>query len=114
MILVDKRITKALISLRGRAGWSAPVLLANTRRQVFSRQGSNKIGNPRHATTLKYWFLGWVMWRWIFGFCGMVLGVLSSLAIFLLRKRELVVLRLPVSLPHCTVGWGVICDCGIS
>ena len=34
-----KRITKALIRLRGCAGWSAPVLFANPRRQVFSRRG---------------------------------------------------------------------------
>ena len=39
MILLDKRITKALISLRGCAGWSAPVLFANSRREVFSRRG---------------------------------------------------------------------------
>ena len=39
MILLDKLITKALISLRGCAGWSAPVLFANSRRQVFLRQG---------------------------------------------------------------------------
>ena len=34
-----KRITKALISLRGCADWSAPVLIANPRRQIFSRWG---------------------------------------------------------------------------
>ena len=39
MILSEKRITKALIRLRGCAGWSAPVLFANPRRQVFSRRG---------------------------------------------------------------------------
>ena len=39
MIFSKKRITKALISLRGCAGWSGPVLLANPRRQVFSRGG---------------------------------------------------------------------------
>ena len=39
MILSNKRITKALIRLRGRAGWSAPVLFANPRRQVFSCRG---------------------------------------------------------------------------
>ena len=39
MILFKKRITKALIRLRGCAGWSAPVLFASTQRQVFSRQG---------------------------------------------------------------------------
>ena len=44
MILLDKRITKALISLRGCAGWSAPVLFANTRRQGFPRRGPNDNG----------------------------------------------------------------------
>ena len=39
MILSKKPITKALIRLRGCAGWSAPVLFANPRRQVFSRRG---------------------------------------------------------------------------
>ena len=39
MILSKKRISKALIRLRGCAGWSAPVLFATPRRQVFSRQG---------------------------------------------------------------------------
>ena len=39
MILSAKRITKALIRLRGCAGCSAPVLFANPRRQVFSRRG---------------------------------------------------------------------------
>ena len=43
MILCNKRITKALIRLRGRAGWSAPVLFANPRRQVFSCQGPYSI-----------------------------------------------------------------------
>ena len=39
MILSTKRITKVLIRLRGCAGWSAPVLFANPRRQVFLRSG---------------------------------------------------------------------------
>ena len=39
MVLFKKRITKALIRLRGCAGWSAPVLFTNLRRQVFSCQG---------------------------------------------------------------------------
>ena len=39
MILSIMRITKALIRLRGCAGWSAPVLFAKPRRQVFSRRG---------------------------------------------------------------------------
>ena len=41
MVLFKKRITKALIRLRGCAGWSAPVLFATPRRQVFSRRGPN-------------------------------------------------------------------------
>ena len=39
MILSNKRITKALIRLRECAGWSASVLFANPRRQVFLRRG---------------------------------------------------------------------------
>ena len=39
MMLSKKRITKVLISLRGCAGGSVPVLFANPRRQVFSRDG---------------------------------------------------------------------------
>ena len=39
MILSKKRITKALIRLRGCAGWSAPLLFANPRWQVLSRRG---------------------------------------------------------------------------
>ena len=58
MILSNKRITKALIRLRGCAGWSAPVLFAHLRRQVFSRRGSNRfttcicIVAVRHARNL--------------------------------------------------------------
>ena len=52
MIISNKRTTKALISLRGCAGWSAPVLFAKHRRQVFSLRGPNyltwvKQGKPR-------------------------------------------------------------------
>ena len=39
MILSKTRITKALISLRGCAGWYAPLLFVNQRRQGFSRRG---------------------------------------------------------------------------
>ena len=39
MVLSKMRLTKGLIKLRRCAGWSAPVLFANLRRQVFSRQG---------------------------------------------------------------------------
>ena len=39
MVLSKKWITNALIRLHGCAGWSAPVLFATPRRQVFSRRG---------------------------------------------------------------------------
>ena len=39
MILSKKQNKKALIRLRGCAGWSAPVLFTNPRRQDFSRRG---------------------------------------------------------------------------
>ena len=39
IVLYKKQITKALIRLRGCAGWSVPVLFTNPRRQVFSRRG---------------------------------------------------------------------------
>ena len=39
MVLFKNRIAKALIRLRRCAGWAAPVLFANPRRQVFSRRG---------------------------------------------------------------------------
>ena len=42
MILSKKRITKALIRLPGCPGWSAPVLFANHRREVFLRRGQNR------------------------------------------------------------------------
>ena len=56
-------------------------------------------------------------------FCGVVLRVLSSLAILLLRKRELLTLfsftvrcccPCSVSRPHGIMGWSAICDIGIS
>ena len=52
MVLSKKRITKALIRLRGCAGWSAPLLFATLRRQVFSWRGPN---NKRDLT--------WCIWR---------------------------------------------------
>ena len=41
MILSKKRVTKGLISLRGGAGWSVPLLLA-----THQRQGPNATTNP--------------------------------------------------------------------
>ena len=42
MILSKEQITKAPISLRRYAGWSAPLLFANPRRQVLSLRGQYK------------------------------------------------------------------------
>ena len=53
MILSKKWKTKALIRLRGCAGWSAPVLFANPRRQVFSRRGRFDVTVD---TVLKWFF----------------------------------------------------------
>ena len=39
IILFKKQITTALIRLRECTGWSAPLLIANPHRQVFSHQG---------------------------------------------------------------------------
>ena len=50
MILSNKQITKALISLCECAGWYGPLLFANPRRQVFSR------GGP-YVLMKKVWFL---------------------------------------------------------
>ena len=43
MILSKKGITKALISLGGCPGWSAPLLFANPQGQIFSRRGPIKV-----------------------------------------------------------------------
>ena len=42
--LSEKRITKVLISLRGCADWSVPLLFLNLRRQVFLRRGPYDVG----------------------------------------------------------------------
>ena len=49
MILSDKRIAKALIRLCGCICWSAPLLFANSRRQVFSRRGQFKVVKARQG-----------------------------------------------------------------
>ena len=51
MILLQIGITKAPSSLRGCAGWSAPLLFANHRRQVFSRRGPFEQGWPQVENT---------------------------------------------------------------
>ena len=57
MLLSKKRTTKALIRLRGCAGWSAPVLFLNPRRHVFSRRGPNNFkmnAMADYGTTCRY------------------------------------------------------------
>ena len=55
MILFKKGITKALIRLREYACWSAPLLFANPRRQVFSRRVPiNNVRSSIHC----YWDKG--------------------------------------------------------
>ena len=54
-----KRTTKALIRLRGRAGWSAPVLLANPWRQVFSRRCPFRWKGKMKAQTRLHRSAGW-------------------------------------------------------
>ena len=49
--LFYNRIIKALIGLRGCAGWSVPLLFANPRRQVFSRRGPDYLRKPISAWT---------------------------------------------------------------
>ena len=56
MILSKKRITKALIRLHGCAGWSAPVLFANPRRQVFSHRGPYRNAESDHSSQDYEWF----------------------------------------------------------
>ena len=46
-------ITKALIRLRGWAGWSAPLLFANHQRQVLSRRGPLTLSLP-NATVVEF------------------------------------------------------------
>ena len=55
MVLYKKWITKALIRLRVCAGWSAPVLVANPRRQVFSRRGPFVKVDAQYSNNLRYW-----------------------------------------------------------
>ena len=64
--LFRQRTTKALIRLRGSAGWSAPLLFAYDIRHVFSWPGSYRYAEtelPRYAVScpdssfiVKYWF----------------------------------------------------------
>ena len=50
MVLFKTRIKKAMIRLRGCAGWSAPLLFANLQRYVFSRRGPYNSLDQKDAT----------------------------------------------------------------
>ena len=56
MLLSKKRIIKALIRLCGCAGWTAPLLFANPRRQVFLRRGPYHIGTKTSSHVLAHLF----------------------------------------------------------
>ena len=101
MILSKKRITKALIRLRGCAGWSAPVLFAKPRRQVFSRRGPYDVRNVK----LQLYTKGLVWSRgestsvklFLFSICGIaknrVFNPYFSIGICPMRKRLLWISR---------------------
>ena len=54
MVLSKKGITKALIRLLGCAGWSAPLLFKNHRRQVFSRRSPDTMWHFGHQLSSLY------------------------------------------------------------
>ena len=55
MLLSNKRISKALIRLRGCAAWSASVLFATPRSQAFSHQGPIMLMTYISAIVQKAW-----------------------------------------------------------
>ena len=61
MVLYKTRITKVLIRLRGCAGWSAPVLFANPRIQVFSRRGPNLVDSFDHIPSAYQHYLSYFL-----------------------------------------------------
>ena len=65
MILSWTRITKALIRLHGCTGWSAPLLFANSLRQVFSHPCPNYLKNKtyRNMGGKLIWFQGASPWE---------------------------------------------------
>ena len=54
MIRSNKRITKALIRLRGCAGWSAPVLFQNPEDRFFRNEAHIRISLNLAYDTLHY------------------------------------------------------------
>ena len=56
MILSSEQITKALVSLRGWAGWSAPLLFANPKRQVLPWRGPYGCSENSWSTNVVCWW----------------------------------------------------------
>ena len=72
-----------------------------------------------HCLLLLPLFVGFCVWSL---FCNAVISVLSCYSIILMRKSELISYFVffllcfclwLVPLPHITIGWSVVCDCGI-
>ena len=108
MVLSKQWITKALIRLRGCAVWSAPLLFANLRRQVFSRRG------PKfYVLYLLLWNIYVISVLFCYAFvrarllmhCGHLLGKGWPLG------SRLWCLIVKLSLSHWYPGSGVVLDC---
>ena len=99
------QITKALIRLRGCADWSAPLLFANPRRQVFSRRGPYDVGSVEKRT---YWFpCCYLIVLCVLSFCVVILcSVLLSAGYCVMREYcfELLInaIFVKLSLPFAT------------
>ena len=84
MILLDKQITKALISLCQCAGWSGPVLCPSyPRRQVFSRRGPYNSSTKRGNILTRIWSHSMpIILKY---FCSGVIGILWIRNVFNFR-----------------------------
>ena len=133
MIISKKRITKALIRLRGCAGWSAPVFFATPRRQFFSRRGPYDAYHPARNATIKTLMrinerrllslsssANWQQFA-VENVIFLDMQVHESLVLITNAYAQLCLSFLvscncfcPVAHPHGAVGWSAMCDCGIS
>ena len=126
MIPSYKRITNSLSSLRVCAGWSAPLLFANLRRQVFWRRGiitPTKIGieyiriafpctfcmrissrNLQHWERMIPYFRFKYVRRCVFAYM-VATPVASTVSLVSCDSR------CSVAHPACVVGWFAVCDC---
>ena len=87
--LSKKRITKVLIRLRRCAGWSAPLLFANLRRQVVSRRGPSSNYSRWSKIFNIYYRQKWDDYSWVcFFFCLIWLFTSQSTIFQLYRERS--------------------------